>query len=1024
MIPVSFRSFNIAQTFQLDPSLAKNSSEVGISRVDLYFRAKPPSTNNKSGIQNPGVEVSIVPCINGIPDTNGIGSIRPTEPAEHGARFTFSALGSIARKEWGEISASTDASSVTVFRFDQPIFVRTGQEYAIVVKFDGNEDFILWNSKKGNPLVTTTQASPGTSGPFIGNLFTFISPIKPFADAPTTNANNTTNPTTPKTQNNIIASLDQVQDAAYATSNWKPVIDTDLKFKLYFARYYHNGIPIFANSDITDDPTITTSLQLNANNANLVFSNGVVSVTAQAEKNEYITYEIKSSNIDLANYGEIVFQTAPFFPGGTNVPLTVSVLSGISEASYRVVANASYTMPNGASFNSSGGFNNIFVVNEVNEPYIIVKSGSLTNVRRVLEIVSNTEITVDEPFTFTNTAAYFFKAPVGKIKSAERTFLDGKGTYLLTLYDSNANSTVRFVNNTITEVTVTNGGEGYSNSDYIVIGGFESGNGIVGGYSAVGNIVTSNTGNVVSVLLSNVGAGFHYSELTWPNTFVQVINSSALPVPEATANNLSLSIKTGARLETEFNANNFFANCEVINIDSMRGKPEITVNNPLGTNYSIRQRHLFFKRPAINTKGWSYHVFEPSDQAATERQLKIFQTQTLASYSNSLVLPSRSNQFVATYVSNGSVANTDVIGTKGSNASVIIFDVSSNNDYSAVFVDPEVCRIHFSSYVVNNDYTNEHTNYGNAFSKHISTKVNFAQDRFAEDLVVYLTAYRPTGTDLKVYARIHNSNDPEAFDDKDWTLLEEFEGVGLFSSKDDPSDFIELAYNFTAFPNTQFIASGSATVNQGNTLVIGAASSYDTQLANNDLVKIYDPLFPTNYFVAVVNNVVNSTAFHIKRSSGELSANGVGTIDVVAANVTLTGTSTTFLSNFSNGDFIAVYANSTTYEVRQINRVISDVSMNLTSAFTFSNNTSNYARVDSSNILNLNVSGSGLRVDKLAFKNQAFNNKANDNVVRYYSTSMVEYDTYNTFQLKIVMLSNNAYLVPKVDDVRAIGVSA
>jgi hypothetical protein len=37
---------------------------------------------------------------------------------------------------------------------------------------------------------------------------------------------------------------------------------------------------------------------------------------------------------------------------------------------------------------------------------------------------------------------------------------------------------------------------------------------------------------------------------------------------------------------------------------------------------------------------------------------------------------------------------------------------------------------------------------------------------------------------------------------------------------------------------------------------------------------------------------------------------------------------------------------------------------------------------------------------------------------------MVEFDTFNTFQLKIVMLSNNSYLVPKVDDVRAIGVSA
>ena len=47
-----------------------------------------------------------------------------------------------------------------------------------------------------------------------------------------------------------------------------------------------------------------------------------------------------------------------------------------------------------------------------------------------------------------------------------------------------------------------------------------------------------------------------------------------------------------------------------------------------------------------------------------------------------------------------------------------------------------------------------------------------ANNKFAEDLLVFLTAYRPANTDIKVFARIHNSDDPEAFDDKDWTMLE------------------------------------------------------------------------------------------------------------------------------------------------------------------------------------------------------------------------------------------------------------
>jgi hypothetical protein len=1028
MIPLAFKSYNVAQTFQVDPSQVKNSTEVGISRIDLYFRAKPPSENNKSGILNPGVEITIIPCINGVPDTNNVGSIRPSEPSEHGSRFTFSSKASIARKEWGEIIPSTDASSPTVFRFKQPIFVKTGQEYAVAVKFDGNEDFILWDNRKGNLLVNTTSPSPGNSRPFVGNLYKFISPIQPFVTLQIANTTNqTSDPSKAKTAGNIVVGLNQFQDPGYSTSNWKAVTDTNLKFKLYFARYYHNGYPVSENTAITSDPTITNSRQLNPNNTVIEYNSntGVVSVVAQSEKNEYIVYENKSSNFIAANYGEIVYQVAPFYPGGKSVPLTVSVVSGINPSGFRVVASGNYPLPsaNGLSFNSVGGFNNIYSLNGVDDEYIIVKSGNISNVRKIVEIVSNTELIVDEPFSFTNTAAYFFKAPVGKIKSIERTFIDGKGSYLLTLYDSNANSSVRFVNNSITSIAVTANGVGYNNTDYIEINGYESGNGIVGGYSATANIVTNAGGNVVSIIVSNNGAGFINASSALAN--YEVKNSSGLPVLTSVANSLTFSLTIDSRLETEFSSNNYFSNCKIINFDSMRGKPEITVNNPLGTNYAIRHKHLFYKKPAENSAGWSYHI-SPTGSAG-ENYLKIFKTKVLSDYSNSFVIPSRSNQFVATYEANNSVGNTQVLGIKGSNTSIMLFDITSNNDYSAVFVDPEVCRIHFSSYVINNDYTNEHTNNGNAFSKHITTKVNFAQDRFAEDLLVYLTAYRPLGTDLKIYARIHNSNDPEAFDDKDWTLLEEIEGNGIYSSKDDPSDYIELGYNFTAYPNAELTTVGTVTVVQGNTLVTGSNTSFTSgtsNLASDGLIRIFNPLFQNNYFIAVVNNVINSTAFHIKRSVGELSANGTGTVAITSGSVDIAGTSSKFLTDFANGDFIAVWANSTVYEVREINKVISDISMNVTSSFTSTNATSSYARVDPSNILNFSLAGSGLKLDKLQYPHQAFNNKANDNVVRYYSSSMVEFDTFNTFQLKIVMLSNNSYLVPKVDDVRAIGVSA
>jgi hypothetical protein len=268
---------------------------------------------------------------------------------------------------------------------------------------------------------------------------------------------------------------------------------------------------------------------------------------------------------------------------------------------------------------------------------------------------------------------------------------------------------------------------------------------------------------------------------------------------------------------------------------------------------------------------------------------------------------------------------------------------------------------------INNDYTNENTNYGNADSKHITTKVNFANGRFAEDLLVYLTAYRPLNTDIKVFARIHNSKDTEAFDDKDWTLLDIIDG-NIYSSSANPDDYIEMTFGFPQSPNVAISLAGTANVeNTTTTNVIGFGTTWSTNatanLKSNDLVKIYSPLFPNTFALAVVDTVASDTRFTIKKPITNTTINGTGlTVELIGR-----------------------VGNST--------------------------------------------------VASLGYPLQAFNNVLNDNVVRYFSRSMVEYDTYDSMQLKVVLLSdldqvsNNdpasiPTTYPRVDDVRAVGVTA
>lgn len=233
---------------------------------------------------------------------------------------------------------------------------------------------------------------------------------------------------------------------------------------------------------------------------------------------------------------------------------------------------------------------------------------------------------------------------------------------------------------------------------------------------------------------------------------------------------------------------------------------------------------------------------------------------------------------------------------------------------------------------------------GLALSKHIGTKIPFSNDKLAEDVRMFMVAYRPKGTEIRCYVRLHNSKDPEAFDDKAWTPLEFVQNAGRFSSYDDENDFIEFELGLPQYPETANTLPGTFTTTLGaNTIAASnsGVSSIASYVANNDLIKVYNPLFPlTNYQVAVVREANNT---HITLGS---------------------------------------------------------------------------------NISTTNVSGTGYKVDKLKYKNVAFNNINNTNISRYYNSTMAEFDTFDTMQVKIVMLADTTYKVPRIDQIQVLGVSA
>jgi hypothetical protein len=84
---------------------------------------------------------------------------------------------------------------------------------------------------------------------------------------------------------------------------------------------------------------------------------------------------------------------------------------------------------------------------------------------------------------------------------------------------------------------------------------------------------------------------------------------------------------------------------------------------------------------------------------------------------------------------------------------------------------------------------------GSLFNKYISKIVTLAEGQDAEDLRVYLTSYRPPGTDVKLFIKILNGEDSDTMSQRPWIELEKtFGGEATFSSLANKNNFREFTY--------------------------------------------------------------------------------------------------------------------------------------------------------------------------------------------------------------------------------------
>jgi len=261
---------------------------------------------------------------------------------------------------------------------------------------------------------------------------------------------------------------------------------------------------------------------------------------------------------------------------------------------------------------------------------------------------------------------------------------------------------------------------------------------------------------------------------------------------------------------------------------------------------------------------------------------------------------------------------TDVTGFFTANSS---YDLLKTDDYSVNTIAQEYS--YFSE--------NYNANYTGT-SRYISKNVVLAEGQDAEDIRVFLTAYRPATTDFLVYARFQNREDVQKFDSKYWTKLVEISSPSMLSSTANVDDFLELEYGL---PRSVELFANSCTCNSTSNWITISSSE---QINQNDIIYLKD---------------IESTKFF-------------------------------------TGKIIRINAADTT-----------KVRLEETPPFDIAN------------------AAFGVIPD-LIDKRQAFVFSDNSNIVRYMNNKYAIFDSYKSFAIKIVPVSEGTAVFPRAKDMRAI----
>jgi len=411
--------------------------------------------------------------------------------------------------------------------------------------------------------------------------------------------------------------------------------------------------------------------------------------------------------------------------------------------------------------------------------------------------------------------------------------------------------------------------------EYISVNGFTRANSSVSidigdiVYTVNGSISTQNTTNIVAnTLTTKVYGRVQYIDEAEGTLWLDSSTANSTSYFSNTTNPVIAIYRTPDVSNTSYlNANTLVAYANVTTVNNLKYHAVVP---KFGTLEPSRTQLSYSFKGTTNT-----NVFDTAYQTVINNTEYEFSDSERHSMS-------RSNE-IASLSSN-----------KSSNFKV---DLSSSSDFVSPVINLSKKAMLFVENQINNDLTNEHTRYGNSMTKYISKQIVLADGQEAEDLRVYMTAYRPVSTDVTLYAKFWNNEDPEQFNDKTWTKLEYLNsGDFVYSSPTDRNNFIEYefgvpSYNsntLTSIPQSAFAntnvdtyspLAGTISIANNSNILTGTGTAFDSALTVGDRIRV---VAGTYFAIRTVTNIANSTSLTLDQ--GVETTNAAALYYVFASN--------------------------------------------------------------------------------------------------------------------------------------------